>query len=334
MRLIKNKTKPKRKQIPLAIILVTIFLHLSSIGHTAIAKSIGLSIAPPSLEIIMKPNTNIIQAYTIKNQGETMQFVAKIAKIMQIDNSGSTTIETKVFDPASTPLSFSLENADLKLSEPFLLESGNSTQLVLKIESASISESEDSYLALTVEPYSPMQKPGNSGQQPVIASLILATVTPTESVPIELELTNFNPPMLHDSSRKLSFTPQLNNTSSIMIRPLGKLTITNWRGQIVHEQDLFPHLILGNTSRTMEGLIQEENKAPISTPLSWKSKFSWGPHLVNLAITTQKGTEILEETHTTWVLPLQSITYMFLLAVLGALLLKERQQNQEPGKEN
>lgn len=320
------------KVLPLTIGIVSLLtLSLATPTHT-LAQSIGLSITPPVVEILMKPNKSFVQAFTIQNQGETTYITPRIRQIMPIDEFGHSTVLPTSLDPTTIPLTITLENADRTLDEPFLLEAGASTQLVLRIESASINGSEDVYLALYLEHQS-TPTPGYSQSSPSIAALLLTTVTSDSNIPIDLDIEGFEPPLIHDSWLPLELQAKIVNNSKIMFRPKGVLKITNLRGHTVLEKPLFPNLVLGNSERAILLTEGEEIDNPTSTPqsfpLSWKPSF-WdiGPHMINITIYSRTGKLLVEKTRTIWVLPIQALVYIGVLAIMLSLLITHRNNNK------
>ena len=302
------------------LFLIIIFLLTVLTSPTTIfAKTFSLSISPPLLEISMKPNKSLIQAFTIKNQGETTKIIPKIIKVRPIDSEGHTTIETTPLNPNETPLIFTLENSNYQLNRPLTIRTNETIQLVLRIESATVTETQDFYLALALE--TPPTKSNNHQSTPILTSLIFLTLTPDGNIPINLKLTNFTLSTVHDSSTPLILDPQIENNSPNMIRPKGKITIKNWRNHIVFENPLYPHLVLGNSTRTLK-LLKTNSDIPQSLPLSWTTSFlDIGPHRITLAITSQNDKPLIEETRTTFLFPIQLTIYLILFLILITLFL-------------
>lgn len=324
-----NNPKPILAITPSRVLSIIFALlnFLVTTTSTIHAQSVGLSISPPVIEILMKPNTSLIQAVTIKNQGETTNIVPEIVPIVPIDSFGHTSLD---FTNSSiySPLTISLENANYQLNQPFTLRSGDSAQLVLRLESASIVEPEDIYLALAISALS--NQTGDSTIISTISSLILATITPTTNIPIDLEISAFPLAKIHDSINPLDITGTLTNNTPHMIRPVGTITITNLKEHTVYEQSIYPHLILKESSREIEGLYQEnETSAAEPTPLSWKpSLLDIGPHQVTLTINSQSGDLITELSKTVWILPIQ-ITIYLLVAIILLLTYKSYRSNHQ-----
>ena len=275
------------------------------------AADYQLSISPPVLEMIIQPNKSFIQAITLKNQGnQPLTLTPKIIAVKPIDNQGHLA-PTNLQPVTNLPLSFSLENSQYQLNQSLTLPPHQNLQLVLKINSATFNQSQDHYLALAL-----ISTPPNSPQphsQPILTLPLLITLTPDGNFPIDLQLKNFSLPHLHDSATPLKLQPQLQNNSPIMIRPQAKFTIKNWRGQIVHQEDLASNLILGKSSRLLT--------TKLNQPLIWKPKvYSLGPYQLNLTVISASGKTLISQTQTTFLFPIQSSIYLLTFLILALLL--------------
>lgn len=330
--------------------LISYFGFISS--NKAFAQSFSLSINPPVIEVTLKPNTSLIQAFTLQNQGETIKLTPQIVPIKPTDQKGHTTLDLDKSDTLSKsdlsssvrsgecvepdctgttsypPLTLNLENSNLELGEPFTLKAGQSTQLVLRLKSSPVDSPQDTYLALTLSPTpSSKNQPGQlSRSLPTLTSLILTTTTSsTDQIPLDLSLKNFSPPRLHDSQKPLKLEPLLINNSPVMFRPQGQLLVKNLRGLTVKKISLPQNLILGSSSRFY--------------PLTYQpSLLDLGPHTLTLQIKTQQGETIIQETRPIFLLPIQAIIYTLVLAIMAITLLthlkKKQSQLQNPSPSN
>lgn len=304
---------------PLAPILLTLMIFFFLSPSTTFAQSIGLSITPPVIEITLKPNTNLIQAINIKNLGEDTIVTPNLANIKPIGSRGQVIIDIGSLDLQATGLSISIQNSDRKLGLPFTIKKGESTQIVLKIESASTNDPIDSYLALVLSANPPTITTTDSLTTPSISTLILTSILPSNIVPIDLELSQFNTPKIQEAFSPLTLSPIVKNNTGTMIRPVGKIEILDRFDQVIHTQELYPHLILGNHSRTLQ--ITTGSDPSVSKTFSWTPRFHFGPHKLKLTLTTLSGTIILEESRSLWILPLQGLVYLIVAIILALTLI-------------
>lgn|GEM_PF-1358400 len=304
-------------------LIIVIWLLVIRFSPPASAQTLSLTISPPVTEIIMKPNTSLIQSFTLQNQGESTQLTPRLALIRPKGLVGGVEIEPSPFEPSEIPLTLSLASDRLALNEPFFLKSGETAQLVLKLESASLSEPVDVYLALVLESTA-SDLPGNTTARGGISSLVLVTITEDGTIPLEIELGNFSPSPIHDSGTPLNLSPEVKNNAPIMLRPHGTFSVFSPSGKEIFQSALYPNLVLGESSRSL--LLASENSANKEVldplPFSWQpSLTNFGPHRLTITLTTQGGTALAEESRIVWLLPIQLLIY-FLLAIISLLILR------------
>lgn len=308
------------------ICLVFLISHFVFFEH-AHAQTTGLSIAPPTVEIILAPNKKVIQAFTIHNQGESGEFVANIHSVTPVGTEGHVTVSPRPIDPSSIPLIYRLENADLELGEPFRLGAGDSRQLVISLEGASTDVVTDTYLSLVVSAQAQVisnQTP-SAIATPGIGSLILVTLTPEGTLPVNLEVEGFDLPTVHDSIKALAISPILANQGPVMLRVAGDYTITSTEGKIVTQIPIYNNLILKESKRIIQGVNGEGE--PIK--LSWQPSFSdIGLHTVRLTIKTVGGTTIQEVERSVWVAPVRTAISILIAVTVISLLIFLRWRRQ------
>ncbi|MFH2019597.1 MAG: hypothetical protein ABII80_03230 [bacterium] len=301
----------------------TIFSFQLVVAKPVSAQSVSLSITPPVVEILLSPNKKIIQAFTIKNQAESGQFVANLHLVTPIDSEGHVSVSPTPLDPSSTPLLLSLQNADLTFNTPFAIKAGESQQLVISISGSNTDVPLDTYFALVVSSAPSNINSELSSTIPGISSLLLVTLTPDGNLPVSLELTDFDPPAVHDSSLPLTLHPLLHNKTSTMIRTEGKFEVISPRGETLLSLPLYPHLTLGSSSRLLQSTVDDQ-----PSPLSWSpSLLNIGPYRLRLTITSLGGTTIQEIERTVWLLPIRVLIILaIILLTLLTLLLYHRRR--------
>lgn len=285
------------------------------------AQTSGLSISPPVVEVLLSPNKKVVQAFTITNQGESSQFVANLHRISPLGPHGQVAVAPQPIRDTELPLLVTLENAHYSLGQPFALAEGQATQLVLGLEGPTSDVSLDTYLALVVSPV-------YQGAEVItsisgISSLILTTLTPTGALDVNLELTNFDLPLIHDSSTPLSLTPLVTNHAGTMLRVTGNLTVISPLGEERSQLELAPTLILAAASRQLQGTADSGQN---SIPLVWEPHpFSFGPYRLKLSVMTLGGTTIQEVEKMIFLFPLKTTLLIILFGLwLMILVLKKK----------
>lgn len=282
-----------------------LFFLLSAISYLLFprmvcAQSVSLAVNPPVVEILLSPNKKVTQTFNFEYSGEDLVATPEIHVVSPMDSTGHVSIDPNPVNLSTIPLSVI---SDHQLNKPFVL-SGTSVPLTLTFEAASSDTTQDVYLALVFKVSSgdPLTKQNQA--TPAISALILTTITPSGVLPINLEIKDFNLPLVHDSWTPLSVSPSLSNNTPIMIRPLGTLAVISPTDKSSFSMPLYPNLILGNSTR----LIQGSDQVPNPLPLTWQPKWSnIGPYRIHLTITSQGNTKLTEIEKVVWVIPIRII---------------------------
>lgn len=278
------------------------------------AQTVGLSISPPVVEIILAPNKKIIQTFNLKNQGQAITIVPTLNLVTPSDSTGHVMVNPSPVNLASIP--FVPKLTPYTFGQSISLPSDTSVALTLTLEGASVDKPIDSYLALVVTPY---PATANNSQivsaTPAIAGLVFITLTPSAIIPVNLEISNFDPPFLHDTAFPLILSPTLTNHADVMLHSNGELVIINSRSETIHKADLENRLILKQSARTIG-------------PLTWNPNWSViGPHRVRLTIMTIGGTKLSQIERTIWFFPLRGLLGVLIISlILGYFFLRYRKK--------
>lgn len=277
------------------------------------------------VEILLAPNKQVKQTFTLQVEAQDVAIIPSIHRVNPVGNSGHSEIDLNPIIPSSLPLSI---KSSIPLDKPYSLTT-NSVSLTLTLEAATLDLAQDVYLALVVRVV-PQQGDYTtlSPTLPGISALILTTINPTGVVPINLEIQNFDLPLIHDTWNPWAISPELKNSVDQMIHPEGSYQIIGPTGKTVLSRDLYPSLILGNSSRKLLLTPEEENLTPI--PLTHTLKWSnIGPHRIKLQITTQGGTKLTEVERIVWFLPLRLlIIFTVIILVTLSLYLQHRHKHK------
>ncbi len=272
----------------------TLYFVLFTSAAPAHAQQVSLAVSPPVVEILLSPNKSIEQTFHLDTSGSDLTVTPELHLAKPSDLTGHMSIDPNPVIPSALPLSFKI--------------SGPSTSPTLTLEAASTDISQDVYLALVF-------KVGNENDLssstaiPGISALILVTINKDGIVPINLEISDFTPPLIHDSWQDLTLAPVLKNSTPIMLRPQGKYEVISPTGKNVFSSDIYQNLILGNSSRKIY--------LSDSSLLTWSPKwYQLGPYRLQLTILTQGGTKLTQIEKVVWVIPLRISLIMALLGII------------------
>lgn len=290
------------------------------------AQSVGLSVSPPVIEVLIAPGKKVTQTFNLQALGKNLftdktgvTVTPELHLIKSGDNSGHVTLD---------PTPINLENLDLTITStpplnvPFTIPSPSSPAgrsllaFSITLEAAYTDIPQDVYLALVfrASPSSTTDDLRSTITTPAISALILTTINPTSSMPIELTIKDFESPKVHDSWTPLTITPTLTNNTSTMIRPEGTYEIISPSGKTILSLPLYPNLILGNSSRTILLKPKDENLSPV--PPTWSPTWrSLGPHTLRLTIKTGGGNTLTQIDKIIWIFPIR-LTFIIVITLL------------------
>jgi hypothetical protein len=305
------------KKLKLIIFGLMMYWFNGAIVAPVHAQSVNLSVSPPVTEILLSPNKKVSQTFILDTQGADITVTPELHLAKPADAEGHVTIDPNPLVPSAIPLSVTI--------------TGPNNSPTLTFEAASTDTPQDVYLALVFKAKSTAGfGSGATETIPAISVLILTTITPTGILPISLDIQNFTPPVVFDSWSSLSIHPTLQNHSSTMIRPLGEYSVISPTGKTVFSLPLYPNLILGNSSRLIQGSdkpipsLDDLKSSLNSLPLSWSPRWHQvGPYRLHLTITSQGGTKLTEVEKVVWIFPIRlTILFIFLIIIVSILTLK------------
>lgn len=113
-----------------------IILFFSCFSKRVLAQQLSLEIAPSLIEITAKPGKSVTQAFEVSNKSERdLYLTADIFPFSAQGSEGKINLNLNDRECWRKPCNevFSLANSDIDLTETFLVRSGESRQLVLKV---------------------------------------------------------------------------------------------------------------------------------------------------------------------------------------------------------
>ncbi|MGB9707455.1 MAG: hypothetical protein ACPL1D_01750 [Microgenomates group bacterium] len=224
------------------------------------AQSISLSISPPLIEVVIKPQKSIMVAYNLQNNGDPVIAQVKVVSFEPKDNFGN----IKLKDELEGPIRFSLDNADLQLNQPFFLKTKDKQQLLLRIRAPEGAPEGDYYYTLLVETQPP---PGFEGKtsnrvKATIGSNILITVTNSGKIEVKSKIVLFDVlprfkfnlgswlVKLFDSNDKIPVVLIAQNQGKNLIKPEGEIILRGNFGETAKYQ-ILPQNILSQSQRLL-----------------------------------------------------------------------------------
>lgn len=208
----------------------------------------NLSITPAKLEIQLQPGSSYVQSYVIKNN-DTQSIVLNSS----VENWTPQGSDGNVsYLNSSSDLNFSLSNTDLKLGQSYVINPGQSKQLVLKIQVPSNILLKDYYSTFFVNQSTIADLSGNSTQLIKLGSHLLISVSRVELPITKFTVSNFktNSPIIDCFFSPLKFSGQILNQSDYFSQIDKSIVITKNNIEIT-KLTIFPDNVLAHHSRNI-----------------------------------------------------------------------------------
>ncbi len=317
----------KHQKILFATSLFTIYYLLFTIPSRAEAQTFSLGIYPPLLEAMVMPGKSMTQVFKIENSGDEMMLNTQILPFEPKDEFGNISIRGATSLEVAPPQDwFNFENADISLGRPFILKSGESRQIILRIKIPENAREDDYYFTFLIrgEPKRKISGP-TTLETGVIGTNILLTVSRTDKPAKKGEIVEFKllncymakllPFCLAESSQKPDFLLRVKNTSRTFWKPFGKIKIEGPLGQ-KWEKELLPENVLADSVRQIQ--MTTASASPTSRFALPASLFLIGPYRAKVEFNTEEdgSGEILSSSLSFIALPVK----LFLGILIGILI--------------
>lgn len=283
----------------------------------------NLSLSPPQIEFVLKPGITLTQAYQVTNNSDNpITLNTEVLPFLPQGDTGSVSYSSLLANPN---IAFSLNNANLKLGQPFTLQPQESRQLVLKIKTSSDTELSDYYSTFFV--YQSTDLPANDSNisQSIgkIGSHILLSVSNSESPKISSQIKKFtiSPTIKDVFFTPLTFSVNIKNNTNYFFKSYGKISISK-NQKIIKQLNLEPQNVLANHQRSL--ICENQTNCTLTPPL-WPGKY-----VASLELDPSLNAPSVSFSF--WVLPLSPIVFIILsLSLVYSLrwLKKQLKSNQK-----
>ena len=272
----------------------------------------NLSLTPSQIEFVLKPGVTLTQAYQVTNQSDQkITLNTQVLPFLPSGDNGSVTYNNLISNPNIT---FSFNNADLVLGQPFTLGPQETRQIVLKITASPQTQLSDYYATFFVY-QSPDASISGSNTQTAgkIGSHILLSVSDTENPEAKGSIQKFS---LAPTFKDVFFTPikfsgQIQNNSNYFFKTAGKITISK-NQKVIKELNLDSQNILANYYRQFS--CNDQQICTLSPPL-------W-PGAYTATLEFDSNLNISPSTVSFFVLPLSPLALIIFISLLFLFLQK------------
>ena len=267
----------------------------------------NLTLSPPQIEFVLKPGITLTQAYQITNNSqESVTLNTEVLPFLPQGDNGSVSYSSLLANPN---ISFSLNNADLKLGQPFTLAPLESRQLVLKIKTSPDTELSDYYSTFFVYQSTELSANDTTISQSIgkIGSHILLSVSNTEFPKIEAQIKNFSiTPKIKDVLfTPLNFSTQIQNNTNYFFKSLGTITVSK-NQKTIKQFSLDSQNVLANHNRSL--LCENQTQCTLSPPL-WPGKYT-------ATLELDSNLNVPPASFSFWIFPLSPIAFVLSIIFL------------------
>lgn len=299
----KLKTRAAVRQKPVigGLVFGIVLFFLFLLPKDARGQTFSLSIWPPLAEIMLQPGKSVTQVYKLSNWGDNQIVSAKILPFEPADEEGN--INLLALPNLLSPLTFTLNEAEISFTKLFLIKGGETKNILLKI-SAPKKVPEKDYFASLVFENNPEEKGRTQGTQIIakIAANLLITVS-TTGLPIKIgHITEFSTSKIIDSFDPVHFTLSVENTGQSFFKPSGKIITKGVLGQ-GGETIMVPKNVLPNHSRDLK-----------ASP--WDGNFILGPFKARAEIRLDEEGEKLTAETSFLAFPYKAVSAFILITIL------------------
>lgn len=294
------------------------------------AQNINLSMTPPLIETIIKPDTSIVIAYTLTNSGDPGVFMPYVRPFVPKDTYGGLVIA----DEFSGPIRFNLENSNIKLEEPFFLKTGQSQQLLLKVRVPQGTPEGDYYYSFLSQNVPGKLAEGGSQSiaQGAIGANVLISVTSTGVFESNAHISQlrvqapyeFNfmgkKVALFESTDPVPVQLIVQNSGKSLIKPEGQILLTGTFGADT-AYNVLPENILAQSSRlihaTPSGSLNNNEKTSFVI-----EGFHLGKYVVSASLNFGNKNQVSRVSTTFYAIPIKLMLATFAAIIIGMLIIK------------
>ncbi len=327
----KNDNLKLKKTFLIFFFVIYIFSLLIFNLSEANAQQVSLTISPPLLELFIKPGKSVLIAYNLENLGDPAILSTKVLPFVPQGNQGG----IKIKEEFAGPIRFYLDNANLKLDDPFFLKTKDSQQLLLRIRVPEGTPNGDYYYTLLTETKHSKGTEGTTSSlaKATIGANILITVTESGQVDIKGKVAFFDVTSRYklklfgqifnfiESTDKVPVVLILENQGKNLIKPQGEIDLLGNFGERA-KFEILPQNILAESQRLTQATPSAEidcnnnrkEQACLFPTSLVLSGFFLGKYRLSTSINFGEGTPNIFAYVTFYAMPLK-----FILAILSSI---------------
>jgi len=290
------------------------------------AQQIDLSVNPPQVQIITKPDKSLTQGFTFVNGGDEGVFSIRVVSFEPTINGGRI-----MKNKAEGPIRFSLANPTIRMNEPFALDSREQIQALLSIRVTPGAPEGDYYYSIMLISQAPISQRTSARGVGVITANILITVTQNGFLDNQIKVAQFQVVpdyqielfgttyTILSQSHTIPVILSVANIGKNLFSPSVKLTLQGPFG-LERNVEMIPVFLLSNTQRQLFAE-SVDCKSCANNPSVVLRGSGWGKYVAMAEITIEGSDKKLYAQTQFWVLPMTLILYVAIAIGTGVAIL-------------
>ena len=305
---------------------------------TVRAQQVKISVLPPQVQILIKPNISLIKAFNFENLGDPGVFSFQIVSFKPRGDSGN----LELLDKAEGPIRFSLENSDKHLGDKFFLPSRQTAQAIVKIRATDNAPEGDYYYTLLMISEPPTSQQSTGRGSAIIGANILISVTNTGLTPSSVKVAQFQiipryqfrlfgkTFLVIEPTDEVPVILKLANTGAFLITPEAKIQVKGPFG-INKSKKMLGVNVLSSSQRLLTTRTLDSCQRCQTQPSTVFSGFYFGKYQLSADIGFAGVNQKIFAASEFWALPIKLTKIVFGLFILASVLLlflKSRLKNE------
>lgn len=254
---------------------------------------IDLSLSPPTTYLQVTPGKTVTHTVILEQHGSApLEITPQIVDFTSDGSTGAPQLElTK--SPSFTHLT--IQTAPLQLGQSFVLNPGQKKQIVFAISPPANSPQAEYPLTLlfVAKPAQALTITTGSQVSGIIGSNLIVFVSANAEDKGKVSLKEIQTPRLVDSFGALAFSLLAENEGRNATTASGSALIKDWRNETVAEYEVYPDMILAQTTRLLRTgtSLEEDDTDLLSTDFRYKPIFLFGPYTISAQLAENGQTD-------------------------------------------
>lgn len=309
----------------LLLVLMVGLMIKSSVYAQQIPTQYQLSVTPASGFLKVRPGTKAIHKIIVRNPSNfPVEISASIVDFIPDGKSGAPIL----LSSSSFPY---LEQEEV-LQRPRTLNAGSQEVVDIAIQVPEGAPEKEYPLTILVKANAKAQQDNSTALFPTIGANLIVWVSQRSEPSQQITVESLQRPTIVDSFRPFEFEPLVRNLEVMSAVASGSATVKDWRGKVLGTMEIYPDIVLGESTRVLRGAVPAPVVLPddpsaayaprlMPTPFSFSQPFWLGPLTVEFTFIHPGTTGNYTTIHTKKVIALPISLFLILVGIIGVFFL-------------